>query len=249
MVIETTTSDGCETFVHCDDNHPSAYRGYANVAYATYVSTTDDRHRVVITYDPHCDQEGPFGWDTWLSCYGGNDLYHHSINLWRRSQSYDLPTATTLMYEWRSLDEFDDDELREDFMPAGGIVIGLDYSGGSYLAVNPSPNPRDWDGYFHITERHWLALMGNDRRGRTYTEREATLRAGLEGLCKTVTDWINGDVFAWRLEHREHWTSDQGAERDTWEVIEAVGGYYGDDDRTIEDMIHEAFGCRKAVAA
>ena len=245
MIDETTTSDGCETFIRDRD----ASDAFPTVA--TYISTSDPEHRVVIEYDQHPGY-GPFEWDTWLSCYAGKghdgkERRHYSIHLWHPDSDGTLPGESIMLDSWQRVSDLDDDELA-DLMPTSGTIIGLDYWGGNHLRVNDSPDPRDWDGYFHITEAHWRALMGDDERGRTYTSREAHLRETLAGDCESATAWITGDVLAWRLERAETWTNERtGQTRTTWETVEAVCGYYGTDDRTITDMVHEGFDMRPKV--
>jgi hypothetical protein len=41
--------------------------------------------------------------------------------------------------------------------------------------------------------------------------------------------WINGEVYTVVTQRLTNWTSDQGDERDEWEDIDAIGGYYGYD--------------------
>jgi len=219
------------------ERHPGDYP-----IYATYTTEQHPDYRVVIRYeDPH--GSGPWEWDTWLSCYNGRSPKHQhsSVNVWNPERNQSLPEQSVVLGHYTSVHDLDDDELAE-YMPTDGTIIGLDYSGGEYVRVSDSTDPREWDGYFHITEAHWLALMGPDSsEGWTYTSRERHLRRGLSGCCDDATAWITGEVFGWHLEKRERWTNDEtGEHRYEWEYVEGCGGYYGQEE--IPRMVEEAFG-------
>lgn len=238
-----TTSDGCETFVRDDD-----YRGGRYGDAVAYISTTDPEYRVIIERQDWCGN-GPWEWDTWLSCYSGKDYagnprYHRSVNLWHAERDYSLPNQYVVLGGYRTVHDLDDDELAE-YLPADGTLIGLEYNPGHSLSVSDSTDPREWDGYFHITEAHWRALHGVPM---TYTERDAHLRRGLAADCAVATAWINGEVYAWRLEQRTTWTNDRtGEQRDEWETVESCGGYYVRSDNYRSDwgdIVIEAFASR-----
>ena len=244
MNSSITTSDGCETFVRDPD-----YSGGRYGDAVAYITTSDPEHRVIIERQGW-DVSSPWDWDTWLSCYSGKDdyagkpMYHRSVNLWHADRSYALPEQYVVLGGYRTVHDLDDEELAE-YIPTDGTVIGLDYSGGDYLRVSDSPDPRDWDGYFHITEAHWRALHGEPM---TYTEREAHLRRGLAADCAAATAWINGDVYAWRLEHAETWTNNTtGQTRTTWETADSCGGYYVTQPSEWDDIVVDAFGHRPAI--
>lgn len=245
--MSTITADSGEQYV-LDTNHPSGWHDAT-----AWVSTTDPNYRVIIERQDSTGND-PFDWDTWLSCYAGRDYAgkprrHRSLHLWNASRNHSLPDQQVVLGTYTTVHDLDDDEL-DEYLPADGTIIGLDYYGGDSLSVSDSTDPREWDGYFHITEAHWLALMGpSSREGWTYTSREAHLRRGLAADCANVTAWINGEVYGWALERRDTWTNDRtGTQRDEWETVESCGGYYAVERSWLDDLVIEAFSCRPREA-
>jgi len=202
----------------------------APAVYGTYTDDDYPGYRVVIEYDEY--PENPIeDSDNYLSCFPN----HNAITLWNVSRNHTLPTA----HEWRDAADMEPDELAEN-LPNDGTVIGLEYSGGEYLAVSDSRYPSTWDGYFHITEAHWRALMGSTGpEATTYTARETFLRGVLASECAGVTGWMQGDVFGYRVEHIEGWTNRKGETKDEWETIDSCCGYFGTGE--IPYMLEEAW--------
>lgn len=88
--------------------------------------------------------------------------------------------------------------------------------------------------YWYLTcdPKHWRDAMG-------ITE-EITQREGYaDGLMDEWQAWCNGEVYVVVVEEQAHWQRVDSTgtpvrlveptERDTWEQVEAVGGYYGYD--------------------
>lgn len=238
-----TTSDGCETFERDDD-----YRGGAYGDAIAYVNPHDPEYRVIIERQDWTNQ-GPWDWDTWLHCFshkGSDDKprYHNSVYVWNKSFDGALPNQQVLLGTYTTVRDLDDDDLAE-YLPTDGTVIGLHYWPGNYVTVSDSTDPREWDGYFHVTDAHWRALHGEPM---PYTAREAHLRRGLKADCEAATAWINGEVYAWALQHREQWTNDRtGATRSEWETVEGCGGYYAVGKTWLADMVIEAFDARPSM--
>jgi hypothetical protein len=71
-----------------------------------------------------------------------------------------------------------------------------------------------------------------------YDPTDAIVQLGREASEETHEQWVNdsleeyrawvdGDVNVVITQKLVHWTSDQGAERDEWEDVDAIGGFYG----------------------
>jgi hypothetical protein len=58
---------------------------------------------------------------------------------------------------------------------------------------------------------------------------EATHEKWVRTSLAEYDAWVNGDVHVVVTQKLVHWTSDRGTERDAWEVVDSIGGFYGYD--------------------
>ena len=86
-----------------------------------------------------------------------------------------------------------------------------------YIAV-----PKEMNSY---DQRAWAMSTNQDKwTKRIYTEKEAMDVA--EDELKIYNQYTNWEVYIWIIEQPVVWTSEHGARKTTWEIVESCWGYY-----------------------
>ena len=173
----------------------------------------NDDYRVAVTYDDISDC--PLAWD--------DEFNAHTISVDRRllnmkeigvhdSEGDDIQSVID------ALEEFTDstsDEIAE------AVLKHLKRKG--YAARIAEVGGRDgW---------HFAVFYARPDGG--------DVEAFISGMIRTFEQWRDGEVYTLALQRRTLWTSDAGDTRETWETVEACGGYYFDSHKDLETQARE----------
>jgi len=111
--------------------------------------------------------------------------------------------------------------------------ITMNTTGYSHLGMH---------GYFDSGQVGWIYITHDEIKkeyGKVTTETITKARKVLESEVETYDDFISGNVYGVLVEKQKHCDS---CEHDEWDVIESVGGFYGnwrDKDAGLIDHIPE----------